>query len=61
MGKKYEAYEKAAQAETQSLARLMDAEIGGDGEAVQQAAADVHNANAIADVTYNEFIADPNG
>ena len=61
MGKKYDAYEKAAQAESQSLGRLMDAEVGGDGAAVQQAAADLRNANGIASATWDEFMEDPNG
>lgn len=61
MGKKYEAYEKAAQAENKSIARLMDAELSGDKKAVEQARADLQNNNKIANVTWKEFKEDPKG
>lgn len=61
MGKKYEAYEKAAQAENQSIARLMDAELSGNADAVKQASNDLQQNNAIANATWSEFMDDPQG
>ncbi len=61
MGKKYEAYEKAAQAENESIARLMDAELSGNADAVKQASNDLQQNNAIANATWNEFMDDPQG
>lgn len=61
MGKKYDAYEKAAQAETQSLTRLEAEKIGGDQQAIQQAANDFRQAHEIAKATYEEWSDDVTG
>lgn len=61
MGKKYEAYEKAAQAESASVGRLIEAEISGDDNQAQMAVNDLMQNRAIANATWDEFIEDPKG
>lgn len=61
MGKKYEAYEKAAQAETASRVRYEAELIGGDREAAKQAATDYRQNVTIAEVTYDEWSKDIKG
>lgn len=54
MGKKYDAYEKAAEAETQAKARWIL-------EPTPQNEADAKQAEIIANTTFNEMLEDPNG
>lgn len=61
MGKKYDAYAKAAQAENQARTRLEAEKIGGDKEAVRQASNDFQQAHEIAKVTYDEWSNDITG
>lgn len=61
MGKKYDAYAKAAQAETQALGRYQAEIIGGDEKAVEQARTDYNQAKSIANTVYGEFADDQEG
>ncbi len=61
MGKKYDAYAKAAQAEKQSLTRRKAEMIGGDESAIRQATADAQQNHEIAKATFEEWIEDPQG
>lgn len=61
MGKKYDAYAKAAQAENQARTRLEAEKVGGDQAAIQQASNDFKQAHEIAKVTYNEWSDDITG
>lgn len=55
MGKKYDDYAKAAQAETTARVRYQAELIGGEDEAIRHAAADLKQANQIADTLYDEW------
>lgn len=59
MGKKYDAYAKAAQAETSSMARA--AVEDAQGGVSEQTSRDLQQNNAIANVLFNEMIEDPKG
>jgi len=61
MGKKYDAYAKAAQAETESKVRYQAELIGGDEKAIKQAATDYNQTNAIANALYNDWSDDIEG
>lgn len=61
MGKKYDAYAKAAQAETQALTRLEAEKVGGDQDAILQASTDLLQANKAANLTYGEWQEDITG
>ena len=61
MGRKYDDYAKAAQAETQANDRYEAEKIGGDADAIRQAQADADQANRIANVLYNEWSGDVQG
>lgn len=61
MGKKYEAYQKAAQAEGMAKHRLSDAEGGSTKGVIQQAKTDAVQAERNSNDTWNQFIADPEG
>lgn len=61
MGKKYDAYAKAARAENQARTRLEAEKVGGDKSAIQQAATDFKQTNEIAKVTYDEWSKDITG
>ncbi len=61
MGKKYDAYEKAAQAEGMAKQRLHAAEGGSTQAGMRQARNDAQSAEVISTVLWNEFIDDPEG
>lgn len=61
MGKKYDAYAKAAQAERQANTRLQAEMIGGDEKAIYQAQCDAKQNHDIALATFDEFTEDPTG
>jgi hypothetical protein len=61
MGKKYDDYADAAEAEAQSRTRLEAESIGGDQAAVQQASDDYKQNNLIARELWDEFKEDPQG
>jgi hypothetical protein len=61
MGKKYDDYAKAAQAETTSKVRYEAELIGGDDTAIRQAANDLNQNSAIANALYDEWSDDVNG
>lgn len=61
MGKKYEAYQKAVQAEGMAKERLSNAEGGSTRGTIQQAKNDAQSAEVISNVLWNEFISDPQG
>lgn len=61
MGKKYDAYEKAVQAENQAKARLSDVQGGGTQNAMIEATNNAKSAEAISNVLFNEFLQDPQG
>lgn len=61
MGKKYDAYAKAAQAETAARVRLEAEKVGQDQQAIQQASTDLKQANAIANTLFGEMLDDPQG
>ena len=61
MGKKYDAYAKAAQAESQTLGRYQAEIVGGNQKDIEQARTDYNQARSIADVTYGEFTDDVEG
>jgi len=61
MGKKYDAYAKAAKAEIMAKNRLSDTEGGSTGAAIQQARTDAQQAEANANFLYKEMLQDPEG
>lgn len=61
MGKKYEAYQKAAQAEGMAKNRLSDTEGGSSKGAIQEAKTNAVQAERNSNDTWNQFISDPEG
>lgn len=61
MGKKYDAYEKAAQAEGVAKSRLSAAEGGSTKDGMKQAQNDAQSAEVISNVLWQEFLDDPQG
>jgi succinyl-CoA synthetase beta subunit len=61
MGKKYDAYSKAVQAENQAKARLSDVQGGATERAMTEAVNNAKSAEAVSNVLFNEFIQDPEG
>ncbi len=61
MGKKYDAYAQAAQAERQSSNRLAAERVGGDEASIYQAQVDAKQNHDIAMATFDEWIEDPQG
>lgn len=61
MGKKYDAYEKAVQAENQAKSRLSDVQGGSTASAMTEAVNNARSAEAISNVLWNEYISDPEG
>lgn len=61
MGKKYDAYAQAAQAEQQAQTRYQAEQIGGDQQSIQQAATDLNQTHAIANALWDEVMEDPQG
>lgn len=61
MGKKYDAYAKAAQAERQANNRWQAETVGGDEQAIRQAQADAAQNHQIAQALFDEFLEDPQG
>ena len=61
MGKKYDSYAKAAQAETTSRVRYEAERVGGDKEATRQAANDLAQNSSIASALWEEVKDDPTG
>jgi len=61
MGKKYDAYQKAAVAEGIAKDRLSSAEGGSTQGVIQQSKNDAKSAEVISNVLWNEFMADPEG
>lgn len=61
MGKKYDDYAKAVQAENQAKARLTDVQGGSTQGAMTEAVNNARQAEANSNYLYNEFIQDPEG
>lgn len=61
MGKKYDAYAKAAQAENQAKARLGSVQGGSTEKTLKEAVNNAKSAEAISNVLYSEWIQDPEG
>lgn len=61
MGKKYEAYSKAAKAEAQSKNRYEAESVGGDAGAAAHALNDYKQNSQIADALFTEMLDDPTG
>lgn len=61
MGKKYDAYAKAAQAETQAKDRLHQVNGGSTEKAMTEATNNAKSAEVVANVLYNEWMEDPTG
>jgi hypothetical protein len=61
VGKKYDAYQQAVQAENQAKARLSDVQGGSTEKAMTEAVNNARSAEAISNVLFNEFIQDPEG
>lgn len=61
VGKKYDAYQKAVQAENQAKARLSDVYGGSTEQAMTEAVNNARQAEATSNQLFNEFIQDPEG
>lgn len=61
MGKNRDAYNKAAQAERESLTRLKAEMVGGDKQAIAHAKVDLEQTHWTAQDTFNQFLEDPQG
>ena len=61
VGKKYDAYQKAVQAENQAKARLSDVYGGSTEKAMTEAVRNAQQAEATSNQLFNEFIQDPEG
>jgi len=61
MGKKYEAYQKAVQAEGMAKNRHSDAQGGSSKGTIQEAETNLHQALNNSNDTWNQFIDDPEG
>jgi len=61
MGKKYDAYQKAAQAEGLAKNRLSDAEGGSTKAGMTEAQNNARQAEANSNMLWGEFIQDPEG
>lgn len=61
MGKKYEAYQRAEQAEGLAKMRLTDTEGGSTRQAMNEAKTNAEQARLAADDAWQSFIADPEG
>lgn len=61
MGKKYEAYQKAVQAEGMAKNRHSDAQGGSAQGVIREAETNLHQAMNNTNDTWNQFIEDPEG
>ena len=61
MGKKYEAYQKAVQAEGMAKNRHSDAQGGSSKGMIQEAETNLYQAMNNTNDTWNQFIEDPEG
>lgn len=61
MGKKYDAYAQAAQAESASAQRMIEASQSGDPNKIYQAENDFDQNKGIADALWTEVTEDPEG
>lgn len=61
MGKKYDDYAKAVQAENQAKARLSVVQGGSTEKAMTEAVNNAKQAEANSNLLFNEFIQDPEG
>lgn len=61
MGKKYDAYQVAAQAEGMAKNRLSDAEGGSTKAGMAEAKTNAKQAEANSNMLWDEFIQDPEG
>lgn len=61
MGKKYEAYQKAVQAEGMAKNRFSDTQGGSTHQAYSEAETNLEQAKANSEDTWNQFINDPEG
>lgn len=61
MGKKYDDYAKAVQAENLAKARLADVQGGATQKAMTEAVNNAKSAEAVSNVLFNEFLQDPEG
>lgn len=61
MGKKYEAYQKAVQAEGMAKNHHLDTQGGSAKGMIQEAETNLHQAMNNSNDTWNQFIEDPEG
>ncbi len=61
MGKKYEAYQKAVQAEGMAKSHHSDVQGGSSKGMIQEAETNLHQAMNNSNDTWNQFIDDPEG